>query len=504
MGGYGALSTALSACSIVYNPLVQASLQGVGRVVAQAEHDREQALRRTLRVHAAIALVFSCVFFLVAPTLAKAIGAPHLSKTLRLLSCVLLVYGLYAPLIGAFNGQGRLHLQAFFDVLSAALRSVGLVVGACFGYHFTNGTSEGGAFGASLGFCLSSSLVLIVAAFVAGVVRTGGLPEPVQAELSQSERDQAELSQAERGQLEQSQAKSSLPSAAEYTRRLLPLLLGHLLLNLLFQADGLLVRRFAASAAVAAGFSELAADPYVGAYRAAQLFSFLPYQLLSSITLVLFPILARAQVRGGKAEVAHYVAQGSRLALVLLGAMLSALVAFPSALVRLVYGADAALLGGPTLAVLGPCLGLLALLGLITSCLNGLGHERKTFLAVAVAVGSVLAISTLATRGVPLGPELLIRTALGTGVGLLAATLLAGLFLYREVGPWLRLGTLCKVTLGILGAGLLGRSFAPERALAVLWLGPVVLALYVGVLVATGELKYREMREFLARPRPKR
>src|SRR4051812_39816863 len=50
--GYGALSSALAAASIVYNPIVAASIQGVSHAVASApDGARAHALRRTLKVH---------------------------------------------------------------------------------------------------------------------------------------------------------------------------------------------------------------------------------------------------------------------------------------------------------------------------------------------------------------------------------------------------------------------------------------------------------------------
>jgi stage V sporulation protein B len=465
MSGYGALSTALSACSIVYNPIVQSSLQGVSRTVAQDHAHPQKALRQTLRVHIGAAVGVALGFAFFAEPLAAWMGAPHLTNTLRALSAILLIYGLYAPLIGALNGTGRLHQQAFFDVLSATLRTLGLIFGAYLGQRNWPQDPGGGALGASLGFIVSSVIVLLTSAIVAGVGERGGRS----------------------------------PTARQYLKRLLPLFLGQVLLNALFQADALLLRRFAASAALAEQGSELLADPYVGAYRAAQLFSFLPYQLLSSVTLVLFPLLARAQAREDKSVVAAYVSQGTRLALIALGVMLSVLVAFPNALVRLVYGAEAAALGGPALSVLGPSLGLLALLGVLTTCLNSLGQERRTFIAMFIAVVAVLATATLLTRGVPLGAPLLVKTAQGTGVGLLIATIVAGWFLYQEVGGWVRVMSAIRIAGAVALTGILGRFLEPSRALWVVLLAPLLLLVYVALLTVSGELTRKDLASF--RPR---
>ena len=72
-------------------------------------------------------------------------------------------------------------------------------------------------------------------------------------------------------------------STREHLAFVMPLLGGQIALNLLLQADLQLLGRFAADAAQQAGKSPAAADVLTGAYRAAQLFGFLPYQLLLSV-----------------------------------------------------------------------------------------------------------------------------------------------------------------------------------------------------------------------------
>jgi hypothetical protein len=85
--------------------------------------------------------------------------------------------------------------------------------------------------------------------------------------------------------------------ARSHLRFIGPLLLGQFILNLLFQADLQILGALARDAAVAAGKTPQDADELVGAYRAAQLFGFLPYQLLISVSFVLFPLLAKASHR---------------------------------------------------------------------------------------------------------------------------------------------------------------------------------------------------------------
>lgn len=460
LDGYGALSTALSASSIAHNTIVQASLQGVSRTVARAGQEPKKALRRVLLHHTAAALSLGALFWAISPVIARGLGAPHVTIPLKTLSLVFVFYGLYAPLIGALNGTKRIRAQASFDALSATLRTLGMIGGAALGARFL-GPGQG-PLGAVLGFALAASVVLALSAIYVGVGEAGG----------------------------------EEPRASSYVRELGSLVGGQLVLNLLFQADALLLRRFAADAALSVGQELTAADTFVGAYRAAQLFAFLPYQLLASVTIVLFPLVARAQAEADPKRVREYVQNGLRIALIVLSLLLSLFVAVPGELIGLVYGAEASALGGPTLRILGPSLGFLALLGVLTTCLNSLGHAKKTFLLTLVALVAVLISATLLTRKTPLGPELLERMALGTGLGLALAVGLTARQLYAEIGALVRLASLRNILLATAAATALGLFVLPS-SLTIFVRAPAIALTYLLGLFALRELSWAELRGLL-------
>jgi stage V sporulation protein B len=452
LDGYGALASALSLASIVYNPIVSTGIQGVSRAVATAEPAKRPAvLRQSLAVHAAGALVIAALAFALSPAVAAALGAPHLTVSLRVLSVVLLVYGLYAPLVGALNGQRRLLQQAGFDIFAATVRTVGLIAGALL---WARGSSTRGAEGACFGFLGGTVLVLVAAVSVVGVGRAG----------------------------------ASGTRVREHVAFVAPLLLGQTLLNLLFQADLTLLRRFAGEAAARAGLAPTAADPFVGAYRTTQLFSFLPYQLLMAVTFVLFPMLAGARRDADRAQLARYVENGLRIALVVTGAMVSVTAGLPGGLLRLGFGARAAAYGAHALTVLALGFGAFAIFGLLTAVLNGIGRERAslaiTFAAWLLVVGACFGW----VRGGELSEALLVRTASATSAGIVLATVLAGVLVYRSVGslvPWRVVG---RVGLGLGVALALARCLPDGKPLVVVPEALAVACAYLAVLVLTREL----------------
>ncbi|HET7543504.1 MAG TPA: lipopolysaccharide biosynthesis protein [Polyangiaceae bacterium] len=450
LDGYGALASVLSIAGITYNPVTTTSIQSVSRAVAQSTAETQAGtIQRVFKVHAVFALLLAGGFFLLAPTIAESVGAGHVVGPLRILSCVMLIYGLYTPLIGVLNGQRRFVAQATLDVVAGTLRTAGLIAGAFVlaRYHLA-------VEGATLGFVAGASLILVVALSLVGIGKRG----------------------------------AAAVSVREHIVFALPVLLGQVLFNLLLQADLTLLRRFASEAALAKGLTSAAADPLVGAYRATQLFSFLPYQLLIAITFILFPMLASAARDGDRAAVARYVRTGVRLALVLAGLMVSVTAGLSDRLLFLVFGAEAARLGGSSLELLALGFGGFAIFGVLTTVLNSLKHERQTLIVTAVAVSLVVALCYLRVRGAPFGEPLLLYTAQATAAGLVVATLSAAFFVYRAAGAVAPPLTLLRVLLGVGAAVALGRVLPHAGKIVTPVYAALVALVYLLILVMTREL----------------
>jgi len=291
---------------------------------------------------------------------------------------------------------------------------------------------------------------------------------------------------------------------ADHVTFLVPVLFGQLLLNLLLQADIILLRRFAADAAASRGLAVTAADTLVGAYRATQLFSFLPYQLLISVNFILFPMLASAVRDGDRQAIARYVATGVRVALLIAGLMVSVTAGLSDKLLRVVFGEQVAALGGHSLELLALGFGVFALFGVLTTVLNSLRRERASAGITAVAVLAVAALCVVRVRGAAFGEELLFRTATATSVGLFIATLSAGLLVRRTAGavvaPLSVLRVVAAVALVVTAGQLL-----PDRGTVVTVASAALLALgYAVLLIAFRELGRQDLTLLLRVIKPRR
>jgi stage V sporulation protein B len=455
LAGYGALGRVQGLASMIYNPLNASNVQALSRVVARASAEEKQAaMRRAYLLHDGAGVALAAVFLVAAPFIAELMRAPYLTRALQIMSAVLLFYGLYTPFVGVINGERRFTVQAGLDVLAATLRTAGLLGGA-----WLLARRDAGVEGALIGFVASTAIVTVVALPLAGLGRAG-----------------------EGG-----------VTLREHLAFIGPLVGGQLALNALLQSDFQLLGIFAADAAASAGLVAQtadggAADTLAGAYRAAQLFCFLPYQLLLSVAFVLFPLLATAHRDQDKGAIAEYVRTGIRVAVVVAGAFVAVNAAIPRALLRLVFGPESSELGGEAMAVMAVGMGFFAIFGIFTSVLTSLKRERISALLTVVALAAVVALCFTLVRGQPFGPGLLLRTAIATGSGLALATLLGALAVHRAAGAVVGLATVARVLAATAAAIAVGRVLPAPGKLMTVGYALVIGLVYVAVLVVTREL----------------
>ena len=451
---YGALSRVLSKANVLNNVVVSGSTQGVSRSVARAPEHEEEAFRGALRVHAPLAILLAVVFVALAPVFAWFEHAPNIVLPLMTLGGVVLLYGLYAPLIGFLNGRAKFTRQAALDVTFATLRTVGMVG---LGYVYVK-RGMSGALGATIGFVVAALCILPVALRWTGIGRAGEM---------------------------------SRMRPWKYLSELIPLSGAQLFTNLLMQADITLLGRFLSLGAVASGLRDDPqhdADEWVGVYRACQLFAFLPYQLLFSITQVLFPMLARARAEGDEDAVRRYVARGARLGAIACGLLVSVVAALPEPLLAFAYPTEIATRGASTLRVLALGQGAFAMLGIALTVMTSLGREWR---AVTITAGAVAAVAIACWVLVPntsFGEMQLLRTAMATGAALVCALLIAGFTVQRWTGAFVPLATAARVVVAVAICTIAGAYMPHFGKLVTPLLAIAIASLYVILLLATREL----------------
>lgn len=463
---YGALSRVLAVSNVLNNVVVSSSTQGVSRTVAAAGTHSSEALRATLRVHGIVTLIFVALLAVSAPFVAHFQQAPEVLWPLLVMTGVLAVYGVYAPLVGYLNGRGMFTKQAALDMIAATLRTLGLLG---LGWLFVKkagplaaslGTSPG-VLGAAVGAVLAAAGVFSVALRWAGTGKSWSGARP-----------------------------AGVPAASAYVSLIVPVMVAQLFTNGLMQADIFLLGRYLSLGAQSANVLDAskASNEWVGAYRAAQLFAFLPYQLLFSVTQVLFPMLARARAEEGEARVAELVARGSRIGAIVCGMLVAVVLAMPESLIKFAYGANIAKQGAPALHVLALGQTCFAMFGLATTVLVSLGRERVAMAMTALALALLAVTCFVVIPSAEFGAPQLIAAATATTMALAIALVIAATTVKRIARAFVPLKTALRVGLCVLLAFFLGSHMPVFSKLVTPVVAVMIVLAYFVVLVVTGEL----------------
>jgi stage V sporulation protein B len=463
MAGYGALSRVLGVANIPNNVVVSTSLQGVSRQTSRAGDAHPDALRDALRVHAPLALFFGGSLALAAPWIARVQYAPEMVTPLVFMSVVLACYGMYAPLVGGLNGRRLFSKQATLDILSATFRTSGLVLGA----YFAMRTGYSGVSGACAGAALAALCIFPFALSFSKLRRT---------------------------------SKTTFDMRG-YLANLLPIALVQLGTNLLLQVDLFLVGRYLNASAIAHGMSSAEANEWIAIYRACQLFAFLPYQLLMSLTQILFPMVSKAHTEGDHETVSRTVDRGMRLAALATGLLTSVLVAVPGSVLRILYSAEYAERGASTLRVLALGQAAFTLFSVASALLTSVGKERVgarvTLGALALSASALVILLPMQ----PFGASMVHLSAAIVSTTFLLTLATTAFFVQRATGAFVRSTTIARVLVAagavVLVGALLSLLPVPSKRVFAALAGVLICAalgiVYLLALVGVRELSREDL-----------
>ena len=402
---FGLFSTAMSVVSILNNVLITATIQVVSKRVSENQAAGDATLRQALKLQLLIGVLVGGALLASAQALATSVLLdPLLTPMLQMSSIVVAAYALYAAAIGALNGRQDFFRQAAFDVSYTTLRSGGMLVAAALGL---------GAVGAFAGFAGAAAMVLLAALVFVGTGSPG----------------------------------STAPYRS-WLALMAPLWLYQLALNLILQVDVTLLKRTVAELAMGAGMAaEAAADTasrYVGFYRAAQTFAFVPYQLILSVAFVIFPMVSQAVSVGDEEATRSYIRGAMRFSLLVLLAIAAPVAGASAHVMRIVYPGDY-LAGAGALAVLSLGMVCFALFVIAATIMSGAGRPGLSATVAALAVALVVAGNLVLVRWVGIGDDTLTAAAGGTSLGAAFALLVMGTAVNKRFDAFIAPATAARV-----------------------------------------------------------
>ncbi len=444
---FGLYSATMSGVAILTNVLIVATIQSVSKFVSEDESRAEVTLRQGLRVQTLVGGVLALGLFVFAPAIARLLLDDQLTRLLRVASVVVFAYALYAAVVGSLNGRHWFPKQARLDFTFSTLRTVGILAGAALGF---------GAIGAVAGFATASATILSISLIWIGFGKRG---EPI--------------------------------PLRRWIGFMAPIWTYQLCLNGILMIDLQVLKRTATEIAFASTATSQAAvdlaNQYVGYYRAAQTFAFVPYQLIISLTFVVFPMISKATSIGNREAAQSTVQHAMRLSLLLL-----LLVAAPTSgaahgVMQLAYPAEY-LTGAPALSILVFGVAAFALFAVAATAISGAGQPSLAAIIAGVSLIAVAVANRVLVMRTGLGEGTLVAAATGTTIGMVIALILSAWVIYKLFGVFIPVATWLRAALAA-GVGYATATATPHdspvMALASLAVG---FTSSLAVLVVTREL----------------
>jgi stage V sporulation protein B len=453
---YGRYSLAMSFVSVVNNVLIAATVQSVAKRVSENDALAGARLRQGLSIQLVIGLVLSGVLIASAPLLSSFGYSAELAPLLRVVALVPLFYAVYAALVGSLNGRQLFKRQALLDMTFSTMRSFGILGSAVLGF---------GALGSVSGFTAAAFAILLIALFTVGLGQRG----------------------------------EKLPLRTWF-QFMLPVVLFQLTLNGMLLLDVWVLQPTASELGMAHGLSmnvaAKQATDLVGLYKAGQNFALVPYQLILSVTFIVFPLVSRATAEGDLETARIHITRALRFSILVLFALAAPLGGSAEALIRLAYPAYLGATEPLSVLVFGQL--ALALFVIIATVLSGAGKPGVTVVVGAIGLTITLLLNRLLVQQVGLEGHVLRTAAIATSLGTTTALVLGSLALKQVLGASLPLATLARAALCGAGAFYFARLLPQHTGL----LAPVLLVVsglgYIALLVITRELGRADLEALLA------
>lgn len=450
---FGLFANTLGGISILNNVLIAATIQTVSKRISEDADAADTTLRQGLLLQLLVGGGLAMAVFVAAPWLAEDfLLNPKYGPFLRVAAIVVFSYALYATLIGSLNGRQLFQRQARLDMTFTTLRTAGIVGLSALGY---------GVMGATSGFASASVALLLIALWQIGTGKPGS----------------------------QTPLKTWLVLMA-------PLWLYQLFLNLTLQFDGWLLTRTVTQLALEHGMTAEAAAStaatYAGFYKATQTFAFVPYQLILSVTFVVFPMVSQATTSGDTQATRETIRGAMRFSLLVLLAIATPIAGAAKGVMRIAYPAEY-VAGAGALGVLSLGLVCFALFVIAATILSGAGKPGLAATIAAITVVIVIVGNVIGVRMAGLGGHTLAAAAGATSAGMAFALIGVGTAVYLRFGAFIpassALRALLSASVGFAAAHAMPSGNRIQGLLALI-VGGVA---YLVMLIGTREIGAKEL-----------
>lgn len=434
---YGIYRIVINTVSIINAVIVTGTYQTVSKYVSQEPENADSIKWKALGLQLYVGGAATLGFFLFAPVTASLLNDPRLTGWLRLASLITLSYSFYSVYTGYFNGKRQFGVQAGLDITYSTLKLGFIVLLAWLGFGVT---------GSVAGFALAAASVLAASAIIArGDDRKG---------------------EARAGQLFSFQSY---------------VLLFTFVITLLQRVDLMLIKALSSPDATTA--SENA-----GYYSAALDIANLTYQIVVSVTFVIFPLVSQSTFADDRKRTQGYISNTLRYTLMVMALTATLFSSCAGGVLRVIYR-EAFQAGSSALRIVAFGMLFFGVLYVITTIISASGQPRISLLlgVITLVLSTVLNALLIPVYG-------LAGAATATTASMLTGSLVAGAYVWRRFRALMSLASFFRIAGSagaIYAASLL---FSPASKLLIIGQLFALSVAYLVALVLTGELGRDDLR----------
>ena len=434
---YGLYRVVINAVSIVNAVIVTGTYQAVSKYVSQEPEKADSVKSRALRLQLIVGGLIAAGFFALAPVVAYFLHDSRLTNYLRLASLITLAYAFYSVYTGYFNGQRKFLIQAGVDATYSTLKLGFIILLVWLGFGVMGGVG---------GFALAAVCVLAVAAVIG--------------------RGSAKRGDVSGGQLFKLQSY---------------LLLFTFVLTLLQKVDLMLIKALSSADATVA--SDNAAY-----YGAAIDLANISYQIIISVTFVIFPLVSRSTFEEDRNRTQSYITNTLRYSLMIMALTATLFSANAGEVLRVVYPAVYQA-GTEALGIVAFGMLFFGLLYVLTTIISASGRPTVSLLIAAITLGASALLNAL------LIPKYgLAGAAIGTTASMLAGVVVASVYVRATFGRLVSIASAARIVAcaGVIYA--MSRFIAPaSKVMIIAQLAGLALC-YFALLLITGEIGRKDLK----------
>lgn len=343
--GYGVYSSVNAFVAVLDAVILIGTIQAVSKFVSEDEQQAEIVKQKALQLQVFVGGGIAGAYFLLAPLIADFLHDMTLIPYLRLSAIIVLCYSFYGIYLGYINGRKYFVKQAIIDMSFTTLKASFMIGLAFLAVSYTQKllgsdikSIDLSVFGALGGFCLAAFIIVVLSMII---VRSN---KDVQADFP---------------------VKKLL--AFQGT-----IIIFTLIINLLLQADLILVKKFT--------------DNFqTGIYAAALQLARVPYQAITAVTFVIFPLISEATFNKDSDRAKMYIHNTLRFSLLIIAILVVLFSSTAKGTLLFLY-TDKYINGTPILAVYVFAVMFFALFFIMTTIISGSGKPGTSCIAAFITL----------------------------------------------------------------------------------------------------------------------